>query len=103
MIRIEKLNRLSDILEESVAKQEIAGGNLCVIHKGREVYYAQAGYANIAEKKKMERNTIVRLYSMTKPVTAAAVMLLVERGMIDLWDPIEKYIPEFANIFCYSR
>ena len=57
MIRIEKLNRLSDILEESVAKQEIAGGNLCVIHKGREVYYAQAGYANIAEKKKMERNT----------------------------------------------
>ena len=98
MMRIEKLNRLSDILEESVAKQEIAGGNLCVIHKGREVYYAQAGYANIAEKKKMERNTIVRLYSMTKPVTAAAVMLLVERGMIDLWDPIEKYIPEFANI-----
>lgn len=94
----ERLNRLGEILKESVAKQEIAGGNLCVVHKGQEVYYAQAGYANIAEKKKMERDTIVRLYSMSKPVTAAAIMLLVERGIIDLWDPVEKYIPEFANI-----
>ena len=94
----ERLNRLGEILKESVAKLEIAGGNLCVVHKGQEVYYAQAGYANIAEKKKMERDTIVRLYSMSKPVTAAAIMLLVERGIIDLWDPVEKYIPEFANI-----
>lgn len=93
----DRLQRLGEILEESVARQEIAGGNLCVIHKGQEVYYAQAGFANIAEKKKMERDTIVRLYSMSKPVTAAAVMLLVERGVIDLWDPLEKYIPEFAN------
>ena len=96
-MKSERLKRLGEILEESVAKQEIAGGNLCVMHKGQEVYYAQAGYANIAEKKKMERDTIVRLYSMSKPVTAAAVMLLVERGVIDLWDPLEKYIPEFAN------
>lgn len=97
-MKSERLKRLGEILEESVTKQEIAGGNLCVMHKGQEVYYAQAGYANIAEKKKMERDTIVRLYSMSKPVTAAAVMLLVERGVIDLWDPLEKYIPEFANV-----
>ena len=96
-MKSERLKRLGEILGESVAKQEIAGGNLCVMHKGQEVYYAQAGYANIAEKKKMERDTIVRLYSMSKPVTAAAVMLLVERGVIDLWDSLEKYIPEFAN------
>ncbi len=97
-MKMEKLERLGKILEESVAKQEIAGGNLCVIHKGQEIYYAQAGFANIAAGKKMERDTIVRLYSMSKPVTAAAVMLLVERGVVDLWDPIEKYIPEFANM-----
>lgn len=97
-MKSEKLKRLGEILEESVVKQEIAGGNLCVVHRGQEVYYAQAGYANIAEKRKMERDTIVRLYSMSKPVTAAAVMLLVERGIIDLWDPVEKYIPEFANV-----
>lgn len=94
----EKLKRLGEILEESVAKQEIAGGNLCVIHEGQELYYAQAGYADIAGKKKMERDSIVRLYSMTKPITAAAVMLLVERGIVDLLDPLEKYIPEFSNM-----
>lgn len=93
----ERLKRLGEILEESVVKQEIAGGNLCVIHRGQELYYAQAGYANIKGNKKMERDTIVRLYSMSKPVTAAAVMLLVERGVIDLWDPLENYLPGFAN------
>lgn len=97
-MKIEKLKRLGEILEESVEKQEIAGGNLCVVQKGQELYYAQAGYADIAGKKKMERDSIVRLYSMSKPITAAAVMLLVERGVIDLWDPLEKYFPEYADI-----
>ena len=69
-----------------------------MIHKGQELYYAQAGFADIAKGRKMERDTIVRLYSMSKPITAAAVMLLVERGIVDLWDPVEKYIPEFANM-----
>lgn len=94
----DKLKRLGEILEESVSRQEIAGGNLCVIHKGQELYYAQAGFADIAKGRKMQRDTIVRLYSMSKPITAAAVMLLVERGIVDLWDPVEKYIPEFANM-----
>ncbi len=92
-----KLRRLGELLEESVANQEIAGGNLCVVHKGQELYYAQAGYSDIANKKKMERDSIVRLYSMTKPITASAVMLLVERGIVDLLDPLEKYFPEFAD------
>lgn len=96
-MRNEKLERLAEILEESAAKQEIAGANLCVIQKGKEVYYTQVGYADIAGNRKMQRDTIVRLYSMTKPITAAAVMLLVERGIVDLLDPLEKYIPEFAN------
>lgn len=96
-MKTEKLKRLGEILEESVAKQEIAGGNLCVIHKGQELYYAQAGFADIAGNKKMERDSIVRLYSMTKPITSAAIMLLVERGIVDLLDPLEKYFPEFSN------
>ena len=49
-----KLRRLGELLEESVANQEIAGGNLCVIHNGQELYYAQAGYSDIANKRKME-------------------------------------------------
>lgn len=93
-----RLARLGELLEESVAKNEIAGGNLCVMYQGKEVYYAQAGYANIEKGTKIERDSLFRLYSMSKPITATAVMLLVERGVIDLLDPIGKYIPEYMHM-----
>lgn len=93
-----RLNRLGELLEESVQAGQIAGGNLCVLHRGEEVYYAEAGYADIANQRKMKRDSIFRLYSMTKPITSAAVMLLMERGVIDLLDPVSKYIPTFAGI-----
>lgn len=85
-------------MEDSVTSGQIAGGNLCVLYKGEEVYYAEAGYADIAGKKKISKDSIFRLYSMTKPVTSAAVMLLMERGVIDLLDSVDKYIPSFANM-----
>lgn len=93
-----RLSGLGELLEESVAKGQIAGGNLCVMHKGEEVYYAESGYADIAGRKRIARDSIFRLYSMTKPVTSAAVMLLMERGVVDLLDPISKYIPAFADM-----
>lgn len=92
------LIRLGEVLEESVRTGQIAGGNLCVLHRGEEVYYAESGYGDIANRRKIARDSIFRLYSMTKPVTSAAVMLLMERGMIDLLDPVSRYIPTFADI-----
>lgn len=97
-LKKERLNRLGEVLRESVASGEIAGGNLCVLHEGEEVYYAEAGYADIAEKKQISRDSLFRLYSMTKPVTSAAVMLLMERGIVDLLDPVSKYIPDFSDM-----
>lgn len=97
-IELNRLGRLGELLKESVHAGQIAGGNLCVLHKGEEVYYAEAGYADIAGGKKIARDSIFRLYSMTKPITSAAVMLLLERGVLDLLDPISKYIPTFAKI-----
>lgn len=97
MMDYNRLTRLGEVLEQSVQAGQIAGGNLCVLHKGEEVYYAESGYADIANQKKIERDSIFRLYSMTKPITSAAVMLLMERGVIDLLDPVSKYIPTFAE------
>lgn len=102
-MNVQKCKRLGEVLEESVAKGEIAGGNLCVMYQGKEVYYAEAGYADIAEKKKIDRDSLFRLYSMTKPVTCVAVMKLVEEGKLDLLDPVSKYIPEFANMTVASK
>lgn len=98
IIDCNRLARLGEVLEQSVQAGQIAGGNLCVLHKGEEVYYAESGYADIANQKKIARDSIFRLYSMTKPVTSAAVMLLMERGVIDLLDPVSKYIPTFADM-----
>lgn len=95
----DKLERLGEILQESVAIGQIAGGNLLVMHKGEEVYYAQAGMADIKAGRPIERNSLFKLYSMSKPVTSAAVMLLMERGVVDLLDPIAKYIPSFTQSY----
>lgn len=92
------MERLSEILEENVKSGHIAGGNVAVMYKGEEIYYAEAGYADIANGKKIRKDSIFRLYSMSKPITAAAVMLLVERGVLDMLDPIAKFIPTFEHM-----
>ena len=90
--------KLTDILERAVAEQQIAGGNLLVLHRGREICYAQAGFADREQARPFQRDTICRIYSMTKPVTAVAAMLLVERGLLDLGQSIGDILPEFQGM-----
>ena len=90
-------DKLTACLQEAVDRQEAAGISVLVFMKGRELCYAQAGMANINEQKPLARNSIFRLYSQTKPITAAAVMLLVERGKLDLLDCADRYLPGFRN------
>lgn len=91
----EKLNAL---LTQAVADGEIAGANLLVIKDGRELVYTQAGFADIEAEKPFARDTICRIYSMTKPVTAVAAMLLMERGVLDIGMPVANVIPAFRNL-----
>lgn len=88
MIRNKKLEeKLRQILEQAVEENLVAGGNLLVWEDGKELVYTQAGLADRENNKKINRDTIFRLYSMSKPVTAAAAMILMERGMLDLYEP----------------
>lgn len=96
-----KLERVNEIIKEIVEQKEIAGMNVLIIQHGKEQYYCEAGLADIGAKKPLKRDTIFRLYSMTKPITAAAVMLLMEKGKIDLVDPVSKYLPGFKNPHIY--
>ncbi len=89
--------KVGHVLEEAVKNREAAGLSVLVLKNGREALYAQAGVADRKREIPLERDTIFRLYSQTKPITAAAVMLLVENGCIDLMDPAEKYLPGFKN------
>jgi CubicO group peptidase (beta-lactamase class C family) len=84
-------------LREEIDNNGIAGGNLLVIHDGKEILYHEDGFADIEQKLPIKRDTIFRLYSMTKPITAAAVMILMERGRIDLYEPVGKFLEGFRN------
>lgn len=89
---------LQEIEEDSVNGQQGAKGvSALILHRGKELYYNAFGYADAEQGIPMKRDTIIRLYSMTKPITAAAVMLLAERGELDLWDPISRYLPCFRG------
>lgn len=89
--------KLTVCLERAVENHEAAGYNLLILRDGEELCYAQAGKADIQSGKPVSRDSIFRLYSQTKPITAAAVMLLVERGKLDLMDCADRYLPGFRN------
>jgi len=89
--------QIESLLESALKKQELAGTNMLVVHRGKEIYYHQQGYADVEESKEISRNNLFRLYSMSKPITAAAVMLLMERGAIDLFDMVRDYLPGFKG------
>lgn len=89
--------KITDILVSSVENLDCAGVNVLVRRHGEEVLYTQAGFADIASRRHVQRDSIFRLFSQSKPVTAAAAMILIDRGVIDPMDPVERYIPSFAN------
>ena len=87
----------SDILKEAVHRQEVGGVSLLFLKDGKEICWLGEGYADRENKITIARNTISRLYSMTKPVTAAAAMLLAESGELELDTPVGEYLPGFKN------
>ena len=91
-------NKLTSLLQQGVEKGEIAGANLLVLKDGKELVYTEAGYANIEKDIRFSRDTICRIYSMTKPITAAAAMLLMERGDMELGQPLGDILDDFKDM-----
>lgn len=87
---------ITDTIKRAVENGETAGANVLVIKNGKEKAYCEYGYADIEAGKKISRDTIFRLYSQTKPITAAAVILLAQEGVIDLGAWLSDYLPEYA-------
>ena len=71
---------MDKLIAGEVAEGGVKGASALVLHKGKEIYYNAFGFADAERGIPMQRDTIIHLYSMTKPVTAAAVMILAERG-----------------------
>ncbi|MCR5202200.1 MAG: beta-lactamase family protein [Lachnospiraceae bacterium] len=88
---------LEEFLKKKIELDEVKGSAIAIIHKGKEVYRNEFGMADVAKNMEMKRDTIFRCYSMTKPITNMAVMILLERGLISLSDPVENYLPGFKD------
>ncbi len=91
-------DRIRNLLEEDVKKDIVKGCSALVIKDGEEQCYEQVGYADAEAGKAFSRDNIIRLFSMTKPITSAAVMICVDRALIDLTEPVSTYLPEFSDM-----
>ena len=74
------------------------GAVILIQQHGRPVYFESFGVRDVESRRPMTPDTIFRLYSMSKPITSVAAMMLVEDGKLSLDDPVAKYIPAFANL-----
>lgn len=93
----QKLSRVQDLLWEMTETGFVSGVNCMVWQGGQEQCYYEAGMRDLEAGLPMTRDTIFRLYSMTKPVTATATMMLLEEGRLDLYDSVCDYLPGFLD------
>ena len=98
----ERLGRIAPYLEQHfIAPGKIAGCQTLVARRGQVVYRAAQGALDRAREKPMRDDAIFRIYSMTKPITAVALMQLYERGMFQLDEPVERVIPAWRELQVY--
>ena len=98
----ERLARLDRSIQQDIDQKKLAGVVVLVARHGSVVHHKAFGMADIESGKKMRTDHLVRMYSMTKPVTSAALLMLYEEGKFQLTDPLEKYIPAFRGVKVYA-
>ena len=93
-----RLKALGAKIDNDVSEARLPGAVILVARNGNLVYAETFGLQAQSPAATMQRNSIFRLYSMTKPIVSVATMMLVEEGQIFLADPVSKYLPELANL-----
>src|ERR1700676_3509140 len=92
-----RLQRVGDYIRNEIATGKIPGAIVLIQQHGQPVYFENFGVRDVATRLPMTADTIFRLYSMSKPITSVAAMMLVEDGKLRLDDSVAKYIPTFAD------
>jgi CubicO group peptidase (beta-lactamase class C family) len=93
-----RLERVADYLRDEIATGKIPGAIILIQQHGRPIFLRKLGVIDVATGSPMSDDVIFRLYSMSKPITSVAAMMLVEDGKLALADPVSKYIPAFARV-----
>jgi CubicO group peptidase (beta-lactamase class C family) len=93
-----KLPGVGAALQEQMDRHEIAGAVTMVVTRDQVRHLETSGFADVAARKPMQADTVFWIASMTKPITAAAVLMLQDEGKLNVHDPVAKYLPEFASL-----
>lgn len=96
-ISAERLQRVDAFIDATIANGQYLGAVTLIARHGRIVSWQAQGRREIGAPGALDRNAIFRIYSMTKPVTSVAALMLMEEGKFRLDDPVSKYLPELAN------
>ena len=93
----ERLKRIGPVVQSHIEAKDLAGAVTLLARKGKVVHFEAQGNLDFESGKPIRTDTLFRLASMTKPITAVAVLMMMEEGKLVLSDPVSKYIPEFKN------
>ncbi|MFC1713652.1 serine hydrolase domain-containing protein [Candidatus Poribacteria bacterium] len=98
-----RLERINPVMQGYVDDGKLAGLITVVARRGRIVHFERFGMMDKESDKAMAPDTIFRIYSMTKPITSVAIMMLYEEGRFQLNDPVSKFIPEFKDLEVFVK
>ena len=93
-----RLSRIQPWADRYVSEGRFSGLSVLIRQGGQEVFYTQSGARNLENGAAFDRDTVARIYSMTKPVTSLLLMMLVEEGTLHLDAPLSRFLPEFADM-----
>jgi CubicO group peptidase (beta-lactamase class C family) len=98
-----RLERLEELNQKYVEEGKLAGVMTMVARHGKIVHVSAAGTYGVDNDKPLTEDTLFRIYSMTKPITAVALMMLYEEGAFQLSDPVSKFLPQFKNMQVWKQ
>ena len=94
----ERLGRVHEAIQRHIEAHDITGAVTLVARKGRVAHLEAQGLMDVEGKRAMEKNTVFRIWSMSKPVAGVAILMLLEDGKVRLNDPVSRFIPEFKGM-----
>ncbi len=102
-MNMEKLSEVNGVVDKLIGENKLAGAVVAISRNGKVVHFSTHGMRDRAGKVAMTKDTIFRIYSMTKAITTAAAMMLFDDGKFALDDPVSKYAPEFKELKVHKK
>ena len=101
-LSLEKLEHLSAYFNDRYVPKNLPGYSILVNQLDKDIYYYENGLIDVKGNRPLKRDSIFRIYSMTKPITSISIMMLLEQGKLNITDEVEKFIPEWSELSVYQ-